>query len=277
MNTDIIRVTQLPVIEEQLRAFKDRWEQEEQDAKASICTDETIQAVKKSRAEMRKDHEEIDTQRKAAKAQYMAPWARIDAAYKDADEAFNRADEAYKSKIDAYENGKKSECEDGLREYFAELCAVNHLEWMRYEDSGVKVDMAAAKQKTPKKLREQLAAFVTGVALDVDAISDEADAAEIMGEYKRNGLNLPKAIKTVREWHESAERERKAAEERAERQKRQDEAVADVEALAPPVAVEPPQETEKECRCTFTVYTTKEKLKGLKQYMIQEGIRYGAG
>lgn len=46
-----------------------------------------------------------------------------------------------------------------------------------------------------------------------------------------------------------------------------------VEAAAPQI-VEPPIEAEKVYRCTFTVSATKPQLKKLKDFMIQEGIRY---
>ena len=108
----LIRVVSLPVIEEQFRTLKESWEQRAQDAQSMVCTEDTVQDIKKARAEMRKEYEEAETQRKASKTAYMAPWYRIEAAYNDCvKDAFTRADAAYKSKIAEVEDAQKAECE----------------------------------------------------------------------------------------------------------------------------------------------------------------------
>ena len=62
--TALITVTSLPEIQENLRALRERWEQKAADAAAMVCTEETVQAIKKMRADMRKEYEEADRQRK---------------------------------------------------------------------------------------------------------------------------------------------------------------------------------------------------------------------
>ena len=159
-----------------------------------------------------------------------------------------------------------------MREYFAELCAAERVDFVRYEQAGIVVDMASAKQKTPKKLREKLADFVSGIARSMELISDMEDAEEIMVEFKRT-LDAPAAISTVQERHRRIEAEKEAQAFREEQRAREAEAVAKVEAAASPT-VEPPVEAEKVYRCTFTVSATKPQLKKLKEFLIQEGIRY---
>lgn len=267
---DLIVVRQLPIIEEQLHALKTLWEQRALDAESMVCTEDTIQAVKGFRAEMRKEFDSVEALRKQAKRDVLEPYNRFEAVYKDCvTDAFVRADMACAQKVRAVEDDMKRRCEDGLREYFDELCAVRHLDWLEYERAGIKVDMASAKAKTPKKLREQLVAFVASVADSVNRINSLDDAEEIMVEYRRT-LDAAGAICTVQNRHRRIEEERATREARYAALEQEAEAVRRVEALAPPTVSEPP----KTYKCTFTVRTTMDKLKKLKEFLNMEGIQY---
>lgn len=270
---ELIKVVQLPVIEEQLRSMKEAVDKRVEEALSLVCTDETIQTVKSARAELNKEFQALEEQRKEVKKAVLGPYERFEAVYKECvSDAFKTADAALKGKVEATEREIKQRCEDGLREYFAELCAVERVDFVRYEQAGIVVDMASAKQKTPKKLREKLADFVAGIARNMELISGMDDAEEIMVEFKRS-LNASAAISTVQERHRRIEAEKEAQALREEQRAREAEAVAKVEAAAPPVT-EPPVESEKVYRCSFSVVATKTQLKKLKDFMIQEGIRY---
>lgn len=274
MTEALIRVTQLPQIEERLRDFKEAVIQRTEEAKSLICTEETISAVKKYRSDLRKDFDELEAQRKQVKAAIFAPYERFEAVYKKCvADAFKAADAALKGKIDETEGEIKKRCEDGLREYFDELCAANGLDWLTFERSGVRVDMASAKQKTPKKLREQLKAFVERVAKDVDAISKgeaiggENNIAEMLSEYKRS-LDFSMAYATVWERHLRIEAEKDAIQDRESFKALEAEAVRKVEAVAPPMEVQPPMTV------TFTVTDTRERLIALREWMKANGYQY---
>lgn len=273
-DSELIRLVQLPVIEERLRDLKEATEQRTGQAMNMVCSPETLTAVKAVRAELNQEFAEMEAQRKAVKAAIMEPYDRFEVVYRDCVAMpFRRADADLKGKIDATEQEIKQRCEDGLREYFAELCEAEHLDFLRFEQTGVRVDLTSAKQKTPKKLREQLAAFVADVSRSADLIATMDDADEIMVEFKRT-LNAPEAIGAVQERHRRMEAERAAQEARKAAQEREQAAVEKVEAAAPPEPVAPPAEPEKVYQCVFTVHTTIEKLKKLKEFMNQEGIRY---
>ena len=270
---ELIRVAQLPVIEEHLRSMKEAVDRRVDEALSLVCTEETVQAVKGVRSDLNKEFQTLEEQRKEVKKAVLGPYEQFEAVYKEyVSNAYKRADAALKGKVDDTEREIKQRCEDGLREYFAELCAAERIDFARFEQSGVKVDMASAKQKTPKKLREQLADFVAGIARSVEVISGMDDAEEIMVEFKRT-LDAPVAISTVQERHQRIEAEKEAQALREAQRAREAEAVARVEAVAPP-AIEPPAESEKVYRCSFSVVATKAQLKKLKDFMIQEGIRY---
>lgn len=273
----LIAIKQLPIIEEHLRTLKDCWEQRALDAESMVCTEDTIQTVKTFRAEMRKEFDEVEALRKQTKQAVMDPYNRFEAIYKECvTTAFQRADSACSRKVSEVEADMKRRCEDGLREYFDELCAVHHLDWLTYERAGIKVDMASAKAKTPKKLLEQLESFVAGVAESVDRINTLEDAGEIMVEYQRT-LDAAGAICAVKERHQRIEEQRAAQEARKAEQDREAEMVRRVEALAPPVVVKPPEKDPNEIipRLTFTcVNATRAQLRRVREFLNMEGIRY---
>lgn len=267
---DLIKVVQLPVIEEQLRTLKDRWEQHAADAESMVCTEETIQAVKALRAEMRKEFDEVEALRKAVKKAVMGPYEQFLAVYEECvSDPFCKADRDYALKISEVETEQKRRCEEGLRDYFAELTAVHHLEWLEYERANIKVDMASAKAKTPKKLREQILKFVVGVSQDIESISGLENSDEVLAEYKQT-LNAAGAIRTVLERHKRIDDERAAQAAKQAEREQEAQMIRRVEALAPPVVVEQPKVYE----CTFTVHTTMDKLKKLKEFLNMEGIKY---
>jgi hypothetical protein len=268
----LIEIRQLPVIEERLRLVKADIDERVSQALSLVCTEETIQAVKATRTDLRKQFDELEAQRRAVKTAVLAPYEQFEEVYKECvSDAFKTADAELKSKIDQTEREIKQRCEDGLREYFAELCAVNHVEWLTFEQTGVRVDMASAKQKTPKRLRDNLAFFVKAVAADADRIAGMAYADEIMVEFKRT-TDAMEAIGTVTERHRRMDAERAAQAAREAQKAAEAEAVKKVEAAAPPVVMEPP--AEPVLRCAFTVHGTRSQLKRLKEFLIMEGIRY---
>lgn len=237
---------------------------------------ENLPQVKKARADLRRYFDSLEEQRKAVKAAVMAPYNDAEARYKRlVSDPINNADRLCKHFVETVEASLKRQCEDGLREYFAELCAANHVEFLRYEQAGIQIDMASARQKAPKKLREKLVQFAARVASDVDRISEMEDADEIMVEYRKT-LNVADAIGTVLERHRliQAQREESTAIDAAKAA--EEESVQKVDSVAPPVAMpkEAAQEPENQFRCTFTVTATKPQLKRLKEFLNQEGIRY---
>jgi len=275
---EFIAVRQLPVIEERLRPLKERWERRALDAESMVCTEETIQSVKAFRADMREEFDEVEAQRKAAKQAVMDPYNQFEAVYKEyVTDVFKKADGVCAQKISDVEGDMKRRCEDGLRDYFAELCAVRHLDWLEYERAEIKVDMAAAKAKTPTKLRKQLADFVTQVGDSVDRINELDDADEIMVEFKRS-LDAGDAICTVRERNQRIEAERAELEKRRAVLEQEAEMVHRVEALSPPVAI--PAAAEKNPddifdRFTYTVFNVKRsQLWKIRDLLNREGIRY---
>lgn len=277
MSNELIRLVQSPIIEEHLRTLKEQVDQRVADAQALVCTEETVQAVKKTRTELNKQFQELEAQRKAVKAAVLAPYEHFEAIYGECvSDAFKAADANLKGKINAVEADMKARCEAGLREYFAELCAAHHVDFVPFERTGIVISMTDAKAKTqpPKKLREQLTWFVSSVAQDVEMIVSLDDAEEIMAEYKQT-LDAVRSVGVVQDRHRRIEEEKAARADREEAMAREAEAVKKVESFAPPVvAPAAPPEAPKMARVTFTVTDTVDRLKALKQFLVANGYQY---
>ena len=273
--------TQPPVISENLLDLNARVSSITTMLSALPPEPENLPKVKKARADLRRYFESLEEQRKAVKAAVMAPYNDAEARYKRlVSDPINQADNLCKDFVDGVESAMKQQCEEGLREYFSELCAVNHVEFLKFEQAGIVVDMASSRQKTPKKLREQLAQFVSRVSSDLGSISEMEDAEEILVEYKQS-LSLSSAIGIVLDRHRRIQQQREESISRASVKASELEAVHKVDAIAPPAPVQPPKE-ERRYTISFTLRPTEAQMKKLrpflielKDFLIQEGIEYG--
>ena len=274
---EIIKITQLPVIEERLRSMQEQVERRTSEAMSMVCTEDTVQAVKKLRAELNSEFWELEGQRKAVKKAILEPYERFDALYKSCiGDPYKQADTDLKGKIDAVQGEIRAKKEMELAEFYNEYAAAHGVDWLHFCDAGIKVLLSSSM----KKLKDEARAIIDQIEADTVAISKMENATEIMAEYKAC-RSLADAVTIVKERHERIEAEQKAAEERKAAQEAQRAAVERVESAAPVVMAPPvqapqeaPQEPEKEYSCVFTVKTTITKLKALKAYMDKEGIKY---
>ena len=277
----VLICTQPPVISENLLDLQERVVSIADMVSQLPRVPESLPQVKKARADLRKYFDSLEEQRKAVKAAVMKPYNDAEAKYKAlVSGPFHQADDLCKDFVDGVEASVRQECEDGLQEYFAELCAVNHVEFLRYEQAGIQVDMASARQKAPKKLRQQITQFVSRVSSDVDRISEMEGAEEILVEYKQS-LDLSSAIGIVLDRRRRIQQQREESVSRASAKASDLEAAHKVDALAPPVQVSPKSE-ERRYTISFTIRPTEAQmiklrpfLIELKDFLIQEGIEYG--
>lgn len=272
MGNELIKVVSLPQIEERVHALKSEVDRRVSESISLVCTEETVQSVKERRTGNRELTAYIKEQLRQAEEALLSPFNFIkEYCKKELIAPLEALDEQQKKAILEVEDGViKARCEEGLRNYFSELCAVNHVEWLRYEQSGIKVDMASSKAKTPTKLRKQLLEFVERVSSDVTTISGMEGATEILVEYKEH-LDLGASIATVCDRHRRMEAENQEQEQRQEALDRDAESVSRVDALTAPVVV---QENELTYQCTFTVHATKSQLRAIKEFLEKENIQY---
>lgn len=283
--TALIAVTQLPIITERLRDVKTAVEATVAEAKSMVATADTIQAVKARRAELNKQFKELETQRKAVKAQIMEPYNRFEAVYKECiTTPFGEADRSLAATVDEFQSEVKKKALVRLQEYYEELCSMEGINWLPFstamQKSGTKISMEDCKKKEPTKAMDAIGSFVGKIGTDLDQIRKMEDSAEIMVEY-RQSLNIGAAIATVQERKRSVQKEKEEQDARQQEEARRQAMIEKVKAYKPPAAtpeptadpVEPEEQTFPVFR--FTVYNcTRSQLIKIREYLKQEGIQY---
>lgn len=274
-STEMVKVTQLPIIEEQLREIREWVTNAVANVDSLVCTEETLLETKALRTDLNNMFAELEIRRKEVLREVEAPINQFKATYKECvSDLFKQADAILKGKINAVESEMKSACEQMLRAYFDELTQANGIAFLKYEQAGIVVSMADARAKTqpPKKLRDQLEQFVLRVGQDVDMILTLENSGEILAIYKQT-LNATDAIRIANERHRQIEQARAEQEQRNAVKAQEAEAVRKMEAFAPPV-VEIPEPEADLLTCTFTINDTRERLKLLKRFLDANGYKY---
>ena len=192
-----MKIKQEAIIEEQLKLISDDIQKRVDYAEKLVCTVDTIKNIKKQRAILRNQFNDLETQRKQVKAEFQAPYLRFEKVYKELiSDKYKNADVQLKRKIDNVESELKLQKENTLREYFLEYCESEEIDFIKFEQIGLNINLSA----TEKSLREQIKTFVDKVKNDIELIQHEDNSAEIMIEYTKH-LNVSRAIIEVKERH----------------------------------------------------------------------------
>lgn len=265
-----LRCIRTPVISESLDSVRHQLESVLADVSRLPADDNSLKQVKAIRAELAKQFQEMEGQRKDVKQQVMEPYLQAEEKYKKAiAEPYRAADQQLKEWVDNYQDGMKAAKEAELREYFEELCAVHGVDFLRFEQADVAVDMSMARQKEPRKAMEKLEAFVLRVRADMNAIMDLDAAAEVLAEYRKI-LDLPEAILTVKRRRAAVDQMATLLEYGRIAQQETQKASEQLLAAAPELREQLPQEDLYSM--TFTVTGTMQALKALKAYILSSNL-----
>lgn len=192
-----IRCTQPPIIAENLDSVRQNLEILLADIGTLPQNDDALKYVKTIRANLAKEFDRYESQRKAVKKAVMEPYDQANQKYTEfIAKPYKDADERLKKWVDHYQGELKQKCVDGLRNYFAELCQVNGIDFLPFHACGITVDMAMARQKEPRKAMDQIDAVVSRVRGDIETILRLENAEEVMAEYRKFPV-LSEAIITV--------------------------------------------------------------------------------
>lgn len=275
----LIVVKQLPVIEQQLRAIKDRFQEEANEALSLSCTEETLQVVKKKRAELTKFFNALEAKRKEAKKSILAPYEAFEQIYRECvTEVYSPCDRSLASKIKEVEDGLKDQKKEEAEAFFKEYCASKNIDFLTFDRLGINITLNASK----KSLHDQIKEFLNKVSDELLLIETQENSSEILVEYKTS-LNVAQAITIVSNRHKAIEEEKRRkeadkllAEEKEKTIAKVDEAI---ETASPPKAVsldpeEDGQSAPKMYRVTFSVTGTLEKIKALKNFLVEGEYQY---
>lgn len=284
---NLISVTRLPEITEQLHAVKELFGEKAREALALDCSEENLKEVRAVRADLTKIFKSLEEKRKEAKAAILAPYEAFEKVYRECvTDIYAPTDAELAGKIHDVENDLKAQKEADVREYFAEYATAQGVqEIAEYELAGINVTLNASK----KSLREKAKAYIDGMRADVDAIQASDDRAELMAEYITTH-SLPAAISAVQRRHAAieAERERIAREEERKAfekvaREKVEAVVEEDEIIVVPVEIEPeavqedasrPVKDEKRFTVEFTVTGTLNELRALKAFLEERNMNY---
>lgn len=284
--TDVVILKQLPVIEERLAVLRDEITAKVDSALSMECTEDTVKEIKKVRASLKKDATDFETKRKDIKKKILEPYEQFEAVYKQyIGNLYQDADRELAGRINQVEDSLKGEKKDELIRYFDELKEANGLadEEITLEDSGVNITLSASM----KSLKDAVKAFVERVRDELSAIAKDANAEEVLVEYRKT-LNLSSALLIVSERHRQIDEIKRKSD--GEAKEREDEAakVAEIDALileeqakdngeddafAAPV-VEEIADTSDVYEVCFRVSGTIEQIKALKTFLVDNGFDY---
>lgn len=268
---EIIEIKQLPVIIERLQMIKQEVDKKVAEATSLVCTDETVKEVKAVRAELRKELEYWETERKKVKKAVLSPYEKFEQAYKESiSEPFKAADAELKSKISAVESELLKAKTEQVNAYFEEYAQSKGIDFVSLERIGIKVTLSASL----KSLKEKVKSGLDKITEDLTLIETQEHSGEILFEYKKC-LNVSFAITTVTERHKAIEEQKAKSAEQEERKECEQKAAATVKKVIGTIA--PPTmkvDTDPIRTLKFTVSAPLSKLRELKQFLDNGGYEY---
>lgn len=303
-NTEIIVVKQLPIIEEQLRTVQQNIRARVNEVLAMECTEDTYKEVKKARADLNAQFNELEARRKVVKAQIEAPYKAFETVYKScAGDIFTDADRQLAKKIRSVEDGLRKKRADTVRAYFDEYRESLNLptDLADFNRAGINVTLSASE----KSMKAQAKSYLDQIFDDLSLMHRYPEFDEILIEY-RSCRRAAQAVQIVYDRHRQIEAERRRREEEQEAMRKTQEHAAEVEQaieeeqlsvpepteapadefhapVAEPVpdekgpdedCAEPESASEKMYPITIKVTGTIEQLKALKIFLIEGGINY---
>lgn len=265
-----LRCTQPPVISENLSEMSTHVAAIFEQVKALPKTPESVSTVKALRADLRRQFESLEDQRKAVKKAVLAPFEQAEAVYKERiSEPVKKADAFLKCWIEDVQNEQKAACRQKLMAYFDELSQSLGVDFVTFDRCGVTVDMATANQKEPRKAFDAIYAFLTRISNDITAIAGMEYAEEILAAYK-NTLSVADAIRIANQRRSDIAKAKWALEDsRAEMERAAQQCRIFEEAV--PEVVQP---LEKKFSATFTVTDTTPRLRALKAFLDGNNYTY---
>jgi hypothetical protein len=175
------------------------------DIESLVATEDSVTSLKKIRAELNKEFNDWEGQRKFVKKAVNDPYTEFETLYKtEISEKYGKAESLLKDKITAFETKVKDDRKAEVETYFKELCVAEKIDFLTWEKLGIEIKLSTSV----KKYKEQVNEFVEKVKDELKLIATNEFHAEILVEYEAS-LNVAEAITTVQD------RVKKVADEKA--------------------------------------------------------------
>lgn len=271
---EVIQVTQLPVIRQNLLAAKETVLNRINAVKDMAITDETRKEAKSVRAQLNKEKNEFDSQLKAVKLAVMQPYEDLLITYNECiTEPYSEADNIFKTKITEIEDGLKKNKANEVERYFNEYAVSINLDFVKFRDVPLNITLNSSM----KSLKATVKDYLDCIAEDMESLLAMENKEELFAEYKSNGYKLAQAITTVDNRHKRIESERAKVAEAIAHKKQEEGAAKKVASIITSDVTTPvieKMDNEKLATLTFKVTATIPKLRELKSFLEQWGYIY---
>lgn len=145
---ELIKVSQFPVIEENLKALSQTIDEKVSRAMNLVCTIDNYKDIKAIRADLNRDFKVLEEQRKTVKSAVMQPYNEFEDTYKKyVSNKFKEADADLKGKITEVEDVLKKEKEEKAEKEFETLKADSGIDWIEYKQVGIKIALSDSDKK----------------------------------------------------------------------------------------------------------------------------------
>lgn len=274
------RIKSVGEIESNMKEAKGYVEELNNYYKNITFTEETLKQAKEEKAKVNKFKAEVADYRKKIIAEYNKPIKVFEDTAKETEKILVETYNTINQQVAGYEEKQKQQKEQEIREYFEEYKIANGIDFINYKQAQINVTLTASI----KSLKEQAKAFIDRIIDDLKLIETQECKEEIIIEYKKS-LNVSRAIQEVANRHKLLKEERKRQEELKNRQLEEAQKQADMpmkeqeiatkEALNNFIVEAPKAEKQEEIlTLSFKVRGTREKLKELKNFLMQGGYDY---
>lgn len=257
-------------VERKLAQYKDR-----------VYTADMVGGAKADRAGLNKLADAIAAKRREVKAWYLEPFQAFENQCKEVEGMIAEASGEIDAQVKAFEAAEKDAKRAAIAAYYDEtagelremvpVTAIFNPKWLNksYRLEAAKLEIDAAVQR----IRDSLETIRTSCG---------ADVAACMDVFLHEGLDLSAAIRK----HQALEKVRRdeAAREEQKAREAMPQRLADLRSSltgepvqkAAPVVQAPQEAPQPAQHVDFRVYyTSKAQLMGLRQYMMDNGIKYG--
>lgn len=264
-NNELIVVEQLPIIKERLQEIRKEIDVKVETANSLVCTEDTYKDIKKVRAELTKQFNELEEQRKAVKNAVMKPYNDFETIYKEnVSDLFKKADSTLKTKINNVENELKEKKKKEINEYFEEYKTSLHIGFVSLDSSGIKIGL----NDSIKSLKEKVKSYLDKINDDLELIDTQEHKEEILVEYRDN-LNVALSIKLVNDRNKRLEELKNNKKEIEKVKEQEQEIVKKVDDVVEIPTIEEPVYT-----LSFKVKGTKSQLQKIKNLIVEMGLEY---
>ncbi len=193
---DEIRLVTVPKIAHRLqelgKSVTDRLS--ELNVDSLVATEGTLKELKKLRADLNKELDDYEEQRKMVKNGILNPYNEFNTIYEsEISEKYKKAIDVLKDKIAAVESRIKTDKRDAVKAYFDELCQAEKIDFIPFEKLGLDINLSTSE----KAYKEKCSEYISKVIDDLNLIHTSEFEAETLTEYKKT-LNVAQSITTVK-------------------------------------------------------------------------------